>query len=171
MEPTKQTTYQVRGCIYPHGHENPVGPAKLILYPRARPQAIDRKKVYVHFEQPDPDRSNLTLLRMLVGNQEAKKPTPDGNWKHARAHLAKRGELMVYIKVGNLKRLPHPIPYGMWDGFLLVHKQYLLYTFQAVSLRPVKIEPKKQLVTPEDYGHDGKIVLPSLDELDVYGKK
>jgi len=60
--------------------------------------------------------------------------------------------LTVYIRGRYNDQLPHPVPLGKWEGTMIEDRagRWVLFSFQAVSLRVQKVETKRNILLPGD---------------------
>ncbi len=143
---------KVSASVQPHDHDYAQGgPVNVILSPTNQARTLatwGRTRPLIHIEQPEDD-TNLTYLNILFLRPGTKSPVKSGEarWHRARQWRQKEGSLRIRLRNRLMNTLKHPMPTGRWVGTLTEDPgEWVLYFFQAVTLRTHEEEPPKSMI-------------------------
>lgn len=135
--------------VWPHkrSYATTGGPVGITISQTNQPESLkewpNKKQVYMMMEQPDHEKTNATILRILFSYVDPsgmllKPPLDIYKWYRRPAYIKGNHELGIYVRQRITKGLPHPIPTGQWSG--IVEEQpsptcpWVMYTYGKVTL-------------------------------------
>jgi len=183
MKITEHKTMQITGSVHPHGQrDQTTGPFDLRIGMAAQPAVLhgkDPKTVLLCLEQPNEEKDNFTLLKVLYLRTGTRKPSfVAGCTFHNARQYRRGGTIAVRIKKRLCLSFPSPLPIGRYTGTCMYDEDrgsFVLFTLQAMTLvkEPEPVKPKT-IITPGDpeYANtlrDAKRKLHGADGVDRGG--
>lgn len=153
------STQVVTAHVHPHDHlYTEGGPLDVSIGSQVQPAYVQRwgkAPFFISLDQPVPNESNFTILRVLLLTPGFSKPEElkKFKWHRARTFRMRGGtHTRLRLKARYVRTLPHPVPIGQWQGTLVTdHTTWAVYTLQKQSLKTVKVEePRGSIIQPGD---------------------